>query len=305
MQSILAASDRSSGSAALVRTAARIAAASGAELHLLHSTWPMPPASPPHSEMPGSLEAVRTLAGIRGPVEMDLCDKPLREAVVDRCAELSADLVVVGWNGPPCGSLLAPHLDVVQIALRASGGVLVVREPLEWPPRRILVPVGESELRCGTLERAVGWLMESAWCPEQTDADGARHELRVLHMASGPRDLSESVGELARQMDEVGSGSIRAAGIRLTRRTQREPASIERALRRADREETDLIVLRRHDPGARSPDPSELLWLRMLNAAPCSVLLLPRAPRAPVRPPSGGGAGHRPRSPAMMGGGAG
>lgn len=305
MQSILAASDRSSGSAALVRTAARIAAASGAELRLLHSTWPMRPGPLPHPAEDDSREAVRTFDELSGPVEVDLCDKPLREAVLDRCMDSPADLVVVGANDTPGGSLMAPHLDVVQIALRASGAVLVVRESLDWPPKRILIPVGEPDLRHGTLERAVRWLLASARPAVRPSGGGAPRELRVLHMAVGPRELSETGGELGRQIEGIEAATIREARIRLTRHVQREPGSVERALRRAEREETDLVVLRRHEPGSRSPDPGELLWLRMLSAARCSVLLLPRAPRAPAsaRPAGRGGSGPRPR-PALTGGGA-
>ena len=117
MRLVLAASDRSGGSTSLFRTAARIAEASGAALHVLQTTWPMRTASVQPSAGESLPEAMRTLCGIEGPVEVDLCEKPLREAVLDRCVESPADLVVLESSGPYGGSLMAPHLDVVQIAV--------------------------------------------------------------------------------------------------------------------------------------------------------------------------------------------
>lgn len=158
IRTILAATDRSDASRHAVERAARIAAASGARLVLLHAI----PA--------GSLEELRRLAGTAQPLDALRADAlaalerlaaELRERhglgvgleirvgkvldeILAAAEAIAADLVVLGARGESTLRQLVLGTTAERLLRRARRPMLIARRPADTAWRRILLPVDFS-----------------------------------------------------------------------------------------------------------------------------------------------------------------
>ena len=164
LRSILAATDLGVGSDAIVSSAAKLAAWTGAELHLLHALdlpWRFSRDAEQRSgfreeieEAEGRLQdqARRTLPeGVR-PASGKVLVYTAPKAILDRAEEVSADLIVVG---PHSGGAAGAHFlgtTADNVIRTAEVPCLVVDEPLTEPIRRIGVPIDCSDPSQGALE---------------------------------------------------------------------------------------------------------------------------------------------------------
>jgi len=256
-----------------IRVAARLAERAGSSLHVLRAGHGVD--GPTAAAADG--EALAALARGTAGVTVEHADRPLREAVAERYAEAVHDHVVL-VSATPDGSL---DPEVVQVALHVPGDILVVRRPITWPPRRVVVPMGEADLRRGVLARAMAWL--ARWraddaCP--SGGQGATAIVQVLALTAGTGAARQVVPGVERQIASLDPCLVEAAGIEIRRRS-RPLADAERPGGiRAETDGADLVFLRRHEPGPSPADPRELAWLRFLFSTRAAVLLLARAPAA-------------------------
>jgi nucleotide-binding universal stress UspA family protein len=167
LRSVLVATDLGAGSDEVVQSAAALAAAAGAELHVVH-------ALDIETAVAGR-EAIRSLADWMEQAQLTVDDQVRRVvprgtkmhtrivdgmahgAIIEEAKSVSADLIVLGpHRGGDAGAhFLGTTADRV---LRTSEvPCLVVKDPLTLPLRQIGVPIDFSEPARGALETAVRW----------------------------------------------------------------------------------------------------------------------------------------------------
>jgi nucleotide-binding universal stress UspA family protein len=192
LRSILAATDLGAGSNAIVSSAARLAAWTGAELHLLHALdlpWHFSEEAERRSgfreqieEAEGRLQdqARRILPEGVSPASGKVLVYTAHKAILDRAEEVSADLIVVGpHRGGPVGAhFLGTTAD--RVIRTAEVPCLVVDEPLTEPIRRIGVPIDCSDPSQGALEVALAWGLQVS-AGAEAERSGPP-EIRVMHV---------------------------------------------------------------------------------------------------------------------------
>ena len=281
MRSILVVSDLTPGSDGALSTAARLAARTGAALHLVH---PMEIVGMP------LWEAVQTDVGRRIRDAETALAEQVRRAVPDGCAlasralhfqglrdsvllrvrETGADLVVFGAEEDVAGGARRAR-SLESLAGAAAVPCLLVRSPLHPPPLRVLLPLSAAEVGRGVLADACDWL---------TSLDPpVPSELQVLHVASGPRQWRDLAARLDDEVRRAGEQRRWFATLRIGRGIRWSVAADVEILRVAEETSPDLVVL---GPGcgvADSPvDPQDARAV-LVRRLPCSVLVLPGALR--------------------------
>ncbi|HEU4556498.1 MAG TPA: universal stress protein [Longimicrobium sp.] len=276
MRSILAVSDLTPGSDAALSTAACLAGRTGAALHLVHAM-----------EIVGMplWEAVQTDVGRRirdaegalaeqlGRALPDGCVaascvlhfRSLHAAVPQRARDVGAGLVVLGTADRGSPGVL--RMQALANAVAGSTPTLLVHAPLDHPPRRALLPLSAAEAGTGVLADACDWLT--------TLADPGRAELRVLHVASGPRQWRQLAAALDDEVRWAGEQRQWFGTLRITRGVRWSVAADEEILNAAAETAPDLVVL---GPGCGVADSSVCARdarVTLLGNLPCPVLLLP------------------------------
>lgn len=163
---ILLSTDGSEDADLATRAAVEIANGAGAELHLIHAWYPVPSTRfGPfiRSEMEREArrlvqeqgERVEALGGTVAGTHLK--EGPLVEEILETCAEVGADLIVMGTRGRgPIARLLLGSV-AEGVVYGASSPVLVVRGgDAAWPPRRVICGDDSSEGARRAAELAIG-----------------------------------------------------------------------------------------------------------------------------------------------------
>lgn len=295
LKSILVATDLREGSEEIVRSAGRLAAATGAELHALHA---LDLGSPPYGTvaegaiptMPERLEqAHRALAEQVAelvpddvPVRTHVADHAAHAAIVERAAEISADLIVLGpHEGRDLGARVV-GTTADRVLRTAEVPCLLVRRPLELPIRRIGVAVDFSEPSRGAVEAAVTLAGELGAAPGGDPPTGT--DLVVFHVGwsidrEGNPPLTEE--ELVRRLQEEVKATLEQSGQEPPARLRLEvswAASPRSAIiAHAEEREMDLLVLGTHGYGGAARILLGSVASGVARSATCSVLLVPPA----------------------------
>ena len=197
------------------------------------------------------------------------------EAILAVSREVRADLIVVSAPDSVADGLESRHVQVLRLCLRSEVAVLLARPARRWPPRRFLVPLSTNQLGGDALREAAFWTSILANGTE-VPVRRSRPELRVLHTPSGPQEWNRVSLKFEREAQCVDAEIASRLGLRLTRQIRWGSAPEGITLACANRERSELIVLRRHQPGPEPPKTSEHAWIRVAATAACPVLLLPR-----------------------------
>lgn len=291
MRAILVLSDLTRASDEALRTAARMAARTGAGLHVLHDVGvvglPLREAYPllertAHDRLLARLEEQlhRTLPPGGEPASRHLDYRALPEAARDRARAVAAELIVAGPHAADDAGLAA-------LAAAAGYPVLLARGAGAPPFRRVLVPAGPGDLGA-TLPRACAWVQR--W--EAEPGAEPRAGVHVLHVCPRLRDWRETGARLDAEIRAVEEDVWRASG-RLQRHVRWAPAPGPAILQAAVDTEADLIVLRPRPAGASG---ATRTWRTVTAQAGCSVLLLPPGDGPPADPPPAGPAARVPVS---------
>lgn len=285
IRTIVAGSALDSRSDQVVRAARDLARRTGATLIVVH-------AAPIPLLVPGTLlDDTELLSRMRGELEVDLrrqaqrleldsldpapvlrVEDGLPDLLLGRiAAESSADLVVVGATtaGGRLGKLLGSTAE--RLLRWGETPVLIVREELPLPPRRVLAPVDLSRLSRDAFRRGLRILAQLA----------APGEISVeTLLVVPPPDASVLPETVQRAESELGDflASTPAPGLSLRPRILTGEAR-QQILRETEDEEWDLVMLgTRGTSGIRRTLGS--VTADVSREAPCSVLVVP--PRAAV-----------------------
>ncbi|MEW5931026.1 MAG: universal stress protein [Gemmatimonadota bacterium] len=298
---VLAASDLTAASDAVVRAAARIAAATGAELHLLHAmetlfpSYPEPPEAervPLRMRLRAMEEALWAQLGRAAPEapapdgSAVQVDAPHR-AVARRARELGAGLVVLGPHRlrPVADRLLGTTAD--RVIRAAECPVLVLRGEPRLPLRRITVPIDPRDPATAALDVALG--MARALGAHARDGELAGVELRVLHLArpaGGAEGWTQARAVVGPDMSPAVEAALARAGgcadVEVREEVVWGAPPAREIVRLAAEDGTDLLVLGTHGRGALGRALAGSVGSEVARAAPCPVLLVP--PRMWRRP---------------------
>lgn len=292
LRSVLAATDLGPSGAAVLRAAAQLAAAAGAELHVVHAfdldLAAYPEAHPDRPTFQGRIAGAQAqlaaqlreaLPGGAEAASREVVIFTAHRAILDRAGQVRADVIVLG---PHRGSGVASRVlgtTADRVIRSAKCPCLVVRAPLALPLRRVVVPLDLSDPARGALETALAW----------TDAVGRRDpggaleaELDVVHVV--PR-LFES-GELPVNRASIGprlhAQVERALAAQPLPPPVREElvwgdAAAEEIVRYAGERRADLLVLATHGHGAVKRVLIGSVASSVAQRATCPVLLVPPA----------------------------
>ena len=292
LRSILAATDLGAGSDAIVRSAARLAARTGAELHLLHALdlpWHFAEAAERRSgfreqieEAEGRLRdhARRTLPEGVSQASAQVLVYAAHKAILDRAEEVSADLIVVGpHRGGPAGAhFLGTTAD--RVIRTAEVPCLVVDEPLTERVQRIGVPIDCSAPSQGALEIALAWGLQVNGSAE----GGAPPEVRVMHVGwvveqIDDPDREEQVlrPQLERQVERALSRVPEAEALDVGIEVIWGNNPAEETVRWARGSEIDLLVMGTQGSTGLKRAMLGSMASSVARQNPCPVLLVPPA----------------------------
>ncbi|HSU16151.1 universal stress protein [Longimicrobium sp.] len=278
MRSILAVSDLTPASDRALSAAAVLAIRSGAGLHVVHpmEIVGMTLRDALQADVGRRIEDAKSAlarqvrrvvpAGL-APASCALGFNQAGDTVRVRAREVGADLVVLGAGDPdtPGG---VRHLRALHDAAGAAAApCLLVRNPLNRPFIRVLLPLSAAEVGQGVLAHACDWL-SSLDPPTPT-------ELRVLHVTSGPREWRELAPELDRELRRAGGQRPWRARLRIRRSIRWNTVPHTEILRVAAEETPDLVMLGPAGGVASSAGCPEDARAILLHRLPCSVLVLP------------------------------
>lgn len=285
MRSILAATDLGAASDEIVRSAASLAASTGAELHLLNAfdvgALPDPaPGQPSHSyperirqaEQVLAAQAQRAAGSVR-PASLKVVNYAPDKAILARAAEVGAELIVLG---PHRGGGLGAHVlgTTAEAVVRgAPVPCLVARGALAVPVRRIGVPTDFSENAGAAIDVA---LVLSA------KMGGDAPEIVVFHCgwtvekADDPRlGRDEIIPQLESEMQAAVRrlGGSPAAGLRAEVAWGVDPA--ETVVEYAQRAGLDLLVMGTSGRSGLKRLLTGSVASGVARTAHCPVLLVP------------------------------
>jgi nucleotide-binding universal stress UspA family protein len=288
--SILAATDISEASDPVLRAAAALAKLTGAELHVLHviEVPGVPYAEPGRvvASVDGSLARARAAVAEQlaravpegvVPTSVEVVLQSVHAAILERVEATAAELIVLGPHRlRPFGDrFLGSTAD--RVIRTAPVPCLLVREPLDLPLRRVMVPTDLSEHAGRALDAALQWV---GTLGAETDGGQAGAEVQVVHIV--PRvyempdfafDQEVVVPELERLIRQALEHHPAGAAIREQVFWGDLPA--DEVLRTASREHVDLLVIGTHGHGSGDRALLGSVASSIARGAPCPVLLVP------------------------------
>lgn len=269
----------------VVRAGLDVARASGARIFLVHAFQPQwaYAGGPYLSEtfIQETLEAERMTAeknlwdqierlGIR-PEELAgkaIAYGPPHRVVIETADEVDADLVVVGsTESPEMAKLFGSTAD--RVIRKAMRPVLMVREDLAVPPRRVLMPVDLSPLSGLAFRKGLAVLGQMA-------PDPAIEVEALLVMEGSPRGMAGEAGALTDLETFVvrnAAGSGHSVSSRLVQGTVEEEIRKRTADWRAD-----LVILGTHGRGGFERFLLGSVAADVVRRGPASVLVIPPEP---------------------------
>jgi nucleotide-binding universal stress UspA family protein len=245
LKTILVATDLTETSAAAIATAARLADAAGATLHVAHVA-PDPSESNPASGRASEYESAfdRALAVLKTPTlpQTHLLSGEPPSAVAMLADRLAADVVVLGRrrderrsaSDRPVGSTAYSFVTQTLVP------VLVVCEPLSLPMQRALVAIDASEAARGSLLVALSW-SSALRPPVSTSAT-----LTVLHVDTGAPSSEGSAHmqrTAAHDAEVLERNAAGWAGVTLERLTVTNPDPAEAISQQAAASQAELVIL--------------------------------------------------------------
>lgn len=305
---VLVATDLGPGSEDVVRTAARVAAASGAELHVLHAFDWVPD---PYPELiatptPGFQDRVRDSeraldeqlrrtvpGGAAVAARRVVIDSPAR-AVLDYAEGVGAGLVVLGPHrrGGVGDFFLGSTAD--RVVRSAAAPCLVVRAPLRLPLRRVVVPMDLSAPSRGALEAALracealgdrGSAGELG--PGAVSVDVVHVVPRVLAGEDFPFGEAVVGPELHREVEAVLGPAEDRADLEVREVVVWGDSAADEIVRVAAGHGADLVVMGTHGRGALGRALLGSVASSVARRAECPVLLVPPALAGPGEPEAG------------------
>ncbi len=262
LKTVLVATDLDEQSGPVLRTAARLAELSGAQLHLVHAT------SVPRPEHDTQLERLfaRMVPEGRAPDTLMVLHGTPEQVLVEQARALSADAIVLGPHRRGSGDVGEMGSTAAAVVRTAPCPCLVVPTELRLPLEQLLVPVALREKPSGALAVAITW--GSALRPR-----GQLTRLTALHVAPDPdaAGSADDLSEAVRWAVEYGGPEARV-DIRQEAVAGENVADV--ILGRAEAEQPDLLVIGSRTRAAGEADLGEVATV-VARSTPCPLLLIP------------------------------
>jgi hypothetical protein len=272
VQPIVVVSDLTHASDEAVRMGARLCAAGGAALHVVHCAglvgMPLREVLPLLEAAPAALLADRLEEQVRRALPPGLevraaCHVEYRAVpagALATTASVDAGLLVVGADASATAALPG-------IVAAAAVPVLVARDAAPPPFERVLVPVGAADLAAGSLRRGCAWLR-----PFESGTP-VLPETHVLHVSRRLADWRAIGSRFEADVRAVEEEVRRMSGV--FHRHVRWSAAPWPAIAALSRElDADLVVLA---PGRGTEEGRT--WRAVVEQTRTNVLLLPAPPR--------------------------
>lgn len=293
IRSILAASDLTESTDAIVRAGGALAELMGAELHVVHAfDMEISAYAPRRPDIPGvddwARDAARKLdeqiaralpAAAAKVSSSEVIVDRAHKAIEERAGKVGADLIIVGRHRPrPAGdAFLGSTAD--RVIRTANVPCLVIGDALSMPLRRLLVPQDLSEPGVRALDTALEWGASLSG-----GAAGAALDLTVLHVIPrvyNVKELAFDTAVIGPELEKAVADARARAGVtdhvdvKELVRWGDHPA--DEIVRVADEEGTDMIVLATQGSGAVKRFLIGSVASAVTRSAPCPVLLVPPA----------------------------
>jgi len=195
------------------------------------------------------------------------CGPPHR-MVIEAADEVNADLIVVGsTESAEMAKLFGSTAD--RVIRKAMRPVLMVREDLAVPPRRVLMPVDLSPLSGLAFHKGLALLDQMA--------SGSSIEVEALLVMEGdPRGMASEAGALT-DLEKFVVRNSAGSGRSISRRLVRGAVEEEIRKRTADWR-ADLIILGTHGRGGFERFLLGSVAADVVHRGPASVLVIPPEP---------------------------
>jgi len=259
----------------VVETGARIARATGSELHVLHA-FEVPFAAPLPLDDHLYTEAVRRLDEQierfgAAPASRHIVLAPAHRALAEAAKERNADLLVVGAADRPFARAFGSTAS--RLVRRSECAVLVVREPLPLPPARVLMPVDFSPLAPEFVRRGLAILDQLGGAAGLTRIE-AFHSVVGWELEDEPQSLSgaeeRAHAEMKRLFAFPSSGPRFAVDERIAFGIARE-----QILERIEEWHPDLVIMGTHGMGGFERFLVGSVTEGVVRHAAANVLVLP------------------------------
>lgn len=276
IRTVLIGTDLDRDSDALVSTGVQVARAAGARVHLAFSFAPPvaylselgagvsdPILAQEEQRCREALAGQARQAGIAGG-ELHVRRGAPHRMLPELAAEIGADLLIVGATG---GGLLHRRLGSTtdRVLRRAHCPVLVVRDGLTIPPKKVLAPVDLSPLSSESFGRGLGVL----------SGLGAKPEIEVLFVLS-VLERQTSFELTPEQIDSLAAEKLeRFVGAHPVERKVRTGNTREEIFAEIAGYRPDLILLGTHGLGGFDRFAIGSVAADVTREAPCSVLVVP------------------------------
>ena len=265
---------------AVLSAAVAVARATGASLTVVHAAEPpvdawafTMPAAPLEDLRSRLAEEVRRLASPALSCEIEVAYGAAHRVLDDAAQRVSPDLIVVGATARRGAALLGSTAE--RVVRKATVPVLVVRGPLEIPPRRVVAPVDLSALSADGFHCGLALVSRLA--------GGEQVEVVALFAIGYLDPMAREMREQRRSVDDMTElARNRLEGL-VEEHRPTAPLSVEsKVVLGPAREEilgeakqADLVVMSTHGHGGFERLVLGSVASTVVREAPCSVLLVP------------------------------
>ncbi len=286
VRSVLAASDLTEGSDAVLLAAAGIAERTGAECHVVHAfEMEISPFLPRGRDVPGLDDWVRaserTLdeqverTGVRLPTSRRVAVASAARAICERARDVRADLIVLGRQRGDPGQARFLGSTADRVVRTADVPCLVVSTPLSLPLRHVITPIDLSRTARAALVDAIAWTVRLC-------ASGAPVTLDVVHVVPCAFDVEGMsfdkdvvLPQLQEEIDAARAAAPSAGELEVRAQARWGDRTAAAIVAMARDETADLIVAATHGYGPIRRYLIGSVASGLARAAPCPVLLVP------------------------------
>ena len=279
LETVLVATDLEPSSDSALVSAARLADAAGAKLHVAHvSPDPTAEGHADSSAEAERMEAAIERAGLSGRKHrVHLLSGSIAPALAAASDEVGADVIVIGRHRvgtrPRNDSIGSTAYEIMTHTLTPC---LVTATPIEVPIRRALVAVDTSETARGALLVALSW--SSAL--RQSKSAAADTTLTALHVEKGGT-LSPAHAHMKRtidhELDVLRRGAGSWAGVSVEGATETSDDPVAAIIDFATRHKVDLVVLGTRGLSAHQTSELGSVAAAVTSQSPIPVLVVPPA----------------------------
>lgn len=262
LRRILLATDLGADTLPAAESARQLAALSGAELHIVHSTETV--TDPARIEE--QIAAWVQRAG--GDLEVNVLQGPAGALITQEAARTEADVIIIGRHRNRAGN---PGSTADRVARTARVPCLILPAGLGLPIDSVLVPVDVNAAARGGLHAALTW---ASALKRRAAENEVASTLHVLHVRSSDARESEGAREqLKTEVDAIAGGLANVAGVRIEQHVEVGDIA-DTIMRGAAAHRAGLIVI-----GTRAKrvtdDPLGSVSAAVVKAATGPVLLVP------------------------------